>query len=215
MTILNRFENNQYREYKLLDVGCGEGHVFKSIKLPHFEIYGTDISERALEKAKLAYNEVCQMDVNSKLLYDNEKFDVIICFSLIEHLFNPEQILLELLRVGKKEGIIILGVPNGLNIFNRLSILFGDFIDWCDVAHNDKNALFSEHIRFFSKNVFFKLIELNGGIVNEFFVYFPKKPNKKNKLEFLIIKIINILKLHKLWPSLFAMSFIAVVSRKR
>ena len=70
---------------------------------------------RGCERNEISYSGIdysdCNIEVNS-LRYDDEYFDVVTCLSLIEHLREPDNLLMEGYRVLKKSGLIILLTPN-------------------------------------------------------------------------------------------------------
>jgi SAM-dependent methyltransferase len=45
------------------------------------------------------------------LKFENEKFDVVVCKAVLEHVVNPQKAISELTRVLKKDGVIWIEVP--------------------------------------------------------------------------------------------------------
>lgn len=91
---------------RTLDIGCGEkpyAHLFSCT-----EYIGIDIetTEKYHEKHKtdLFYNGV-------DLPFENNSFDSIVCFEVLEHVFEPEKIVNEMFRVLKPGGSILLTTP--------------------------------------------------------------------------------------------------------
>jgi len=73
----------------LLDVGCGTGNILKNAK-PHFkEIYGIDISSKMMEYAKQFTSNIVKHDINTPFPFNKNNFDVITCYSLLHHLYDP------------------------------------------------------------------------------------------------------------------------------
>lgn len=90
----------------MLDFGCGSKPYKKLFRVKKY--IGVDI-ENTIHNHK---NE--QIDVfykGKKLPFKNEFFDSILCSEVLEHIFNPEEILEELYRVLKKGGLGIFTVP--------------------------------------------------------------------------------------------------------
>jgi ubiquinone/menaquinone biosynthesis C-methylase UbiE len=94
-------------ESKFLDVGCADGDVtiFIADKLGIKWVYGVDIDEEALKKAKeriIAF----KVDVSKeKLPFPDETFNLCTLLSVIEHLENPDNALKEIHRVLKRGDI--------------------------------------------------------------------------------------------------------------
>jgi len=77
---------------KLLDVGCGDGSLAKALNLnKNFKLTGVDIFEQYLKKARKTglYEKLIKADVRN-LPFKEEKFDVVFCAHLIEHLTRKE-----------------------------------------------------------------------------------------------------------------------------
>jgi len=119
---------------KILDVGCGTGNVLKMIhdKYREAQLYGIDISEKMLEKAKakLQNNADLTLGDSENLPYYNSTFDVIICNDSFHHYPNPEGVLREFNRVLRDGGIFILGdcwqpaiTRNIMNVLLRLNLM--------------------------------------------------------------------------------------------
>lgn len=113
--IFQEIENK--KPHSILDVGCGRGFYLYAISLYSFpkKIYGIEINKEYIEKAK----EVCrdkrvsiQQGNVYKLPYKDKSIDCIIFSEVLEHLVNEKKALLELKRVLKPKGVIILTVPN-------------------------------------------------------------------------------------------------------
>lgn len=102
---------------RLLDIGCGNGAFLKLMKEYGWETYGVEISEDATKCAREQGLEVFRgelRDANYPLQY----FDAIVINQLLEHVHSPKNILLECNRIIKKDGILIIGVPN-FDCFDR------------------------------------------------------------------------------------------------
>lgn len=105
---------------RVLDVGCAFGYFLKLCDEYGLETYGLDISEYALEKAKtITKAKLYLHDVNDGLrIFQNEFFDLITMFDVIEHVENPYTFLIESRRVLKSGGKLIITTPN-LNAITR------------------------------------------------------------------------------------------------
>jgi len=100
----------------ILDMGCGTGVLVNKIKLdfPNAHVVGMDFSKSKIEQCKRFYNLDCFYTQN---IYEeiSEKFDIIICTEVLEHLNNPEQAIMNLLRNLNSFGKLLLTVPDGRN----------------------------------------------------------------------------------------------------
>ena len=114
---LKRMERivKKYKKYgRLLDIGCGGGDFLSKMEHNKFRLYGIDIS---IEACKIAKNKVGSSTkiINSELEYCNfpdNFFDVITLWHVLEHVENPKRALIEIKRILKNEGILIISLPN-------------------------------------------------------------------------------------------------------
>ncbi len=104
------------KKAKILDVGCGTGHIADYLSKKGFYVTGVDLSKTMLgiarKRAKKA--KFRSMDIR-KLKFRNRSFDAIISsFSLI-HLNSKEcsRALLSFSRILKKDGLLFLGLIEG------------------------------------------------------------------------------------------------------
>ncbi|WP_312636346.1 class I SAM-dependent methyltransferase [Oscillibacter sp.] len=95
-----------------LDLGCGTGTVMQAIlqSFPDKRVYGIDISENMLQKAKekLQDNAYLTLGDSEHLPYANETFDVVYCNDSFHHYPAPEKVIAEVYRVLKPTGSFII-----------------------------------------------------------------------------------------------------------
>ncbi len=108
-------QNIKLKKGKLLDIGCGGGMLTESLPYyyPHTSIYGCDVSATAIKYAKKMGSGSVTYGVikNKKLPFQNNFFDVCICFDVLEHVPNVDFFLKEVKRVLKKDGSFFVIVP--------------------------------------------------------------------------------------------------------
>ena len=108
---------------KILDVGCGKGFLIYEIKklLPGIEIHGLDISKYAIQKSKKEIKKyLIKHDISNKLPFSKSYFDLVLSINTIHNLeiFNLENAIKEIQRVGKKKLIIVESFRNEKELFN-------------------------------------------------------------------------------------------------
>lgn len=101
---------------EVLDVGCGNGVISRSLGEKGFKVQGVDVSEKAIERARQLnkYSNV-KFDVISaeQLVADGKQYHAVICSEVLEHLNNPQILLTTLRDILKDNGVLIVTVPNG------------------------------------------------------------------------------------------------------
>jgi len=109
----------------ILDIGCGDGSFIINFK-EYCEVFGVDISWRAIKRAKEAGVNAYKMNIScEKLPFENEYFDIVYLGDVIEHLINPDFTINEVSRVMKTKGFLVLSTPNLACWLNRLLLLLG------------------------------------------------------------------------------------------
>lgn len=100
-TLRNLFEFILKKEFgkKILDLGCGDGSFVRVCNENNITARGIDISD--------GINFECD-----KLPYEDDSFDIVLLYSIIEHIENPDNILCEIKRVLRKNGFVIIITHN-------------------------------------------------------------------------------------------------------
>jgi len=100
---------------KLLDVGCGDGVLSYLLAKKGAQVTGIDSSDEAIKFAKgknKKHKNINFLTASAyHLPFDNQTFDYIVSSDVIEHLANPEQMLLEMKRVWNSNGKIVITTP--------------------------------------------------------------------------------------------------------
>jgi len=133
---------------KILDLGCGDGNVTRLYAVKG-DMVGVDVSGKALTQTKKRGIKTVQHDLNIlPYPFQQGSFDVIVLTDVLEHLIDPLATLRECKRILRKNGRIIVTVPNFARLGNRFRMFLGDPID---ILHFDKYGDEVEHLHWFTK----------------------------------------------------------------
>ena len=88
----------------VLEICCATGYIGKYLKGKRdCKVWGVEMNAQAAEIARSYYQKVVVGDAANESLYDSfsEKFDVILCSNVLEHLTDPLKTLLRLKKLLK------------------------------------------------------------------------------------------------------------------
>lgn len=158
----------------VLDVGCASGNIGRILfDFKNCIVDGLEIDPEAFKIAKKtnAYRnifEVSIVDNNSKellkLINSSQKYDYIIFGDVLEHLYNPYDAIVNASKMLKKNGSILISLPN-ISHIDIISGLFNEKFNYSNLGLLDKT-----HIRFFTEKSFFDMVK-NIENNNEIFFY--------------------------------------------
>jgi len=96
---------------KALDVGCGDGELIKYlIENKTKDIRGLEISKESVQNCLSKGLSVIEGNAENDLMqFPNHSFDYVILSQTLQAFLNPDKVIKELLRVGKKA---IVTIPN-------------------------------------------------------------------------------------------------------
>ena len=103
---------------KVLDVGCGGGILSESLASTGADVTGIDQGDKVIQIAKLHANEsgvkVKYKHINIEDFYKNtdERFDVITCLEMLEHVPDPNSIINTCSKLLKPGGKIFFSTIN-------------------------------------------------------------------------------------------------------
>ncbi len=161
---------------RILDIGCAGGELAQALKARGYRVWGTDISEKALEAAMPHLEGGFQFDLTDEQ-WPAElmmlRFDVIIASEVIEHLFDPLPFIERLKSLLASGGHLIVTTPNFSFWKNRFRILFGRF------RYEKEGLLDFGHIRFFTLPTARELFERAGYRIEREHHYYPNLEHRR------------------------------------
>lgn len=158
---------------KMLEIGCGFGSFVLTARTKGLDCYAVDpdFASADVTRKRLQQNgfdpTVIVMGCGESLPFDNESFDVIVSFHVLEHVNEPAQVLEECIRALKPNGYLYIIVPN-YNFFweGHYGLiwlpLFPKRIAKIYVKMCGRSPHFLDSIRYITPNLLKSLLEKNN-----------------------------------------------------
>ena len=100
------------RTQKLLDFGTGTGYFINFMKTKGFQVHGVEISDKARKFGKESF----QLDIHHPNdIYSDSfptKFGYITFWHVLEHIYNPDEVLNRVRELMDDQGLLIVALPN-------------------------------------------------------------------------------------------------------
>ena len=108
---------------RVLDVGCGDGSLMNLlVKEKNIEVRGLELEKQNVQECIYKGLPVIQGNAETELhQFPDQSFDYVILSQTLQAFYNPDQVLKELLRIGKS---VVVSIPNFGYWKVRTSLLF-------------------------------------------------------------------------------------------
>jgi 2-polyprenyl-3-methyl-5-hydroxy-6-metoxy-1,4-benzoquinol methylase len=123
-----RTQRERITRYKqggsILDIGCSSGSFLSTLPKDAWQLHGIEMESSTAERARL--NTGAEVFVGEALdaPFPPESFDVVTCFDVLEHVYDPKRFLAKVLEWLRPGGIFCTQLPN---IASWESRLFGSY----------------------------------------------------------------------------------------
>ena len=181
---------------KVLDIACGDGLLLSALAQKGVSASGIDISEEGVKKCREKGLDVSVVDIATENLpFADGTFDTVVMLDVLEHVYAPETLLQEAVRVSKK--YIIISVPNFNSLPARLQVLRGG------VPENNRPN--KGHVYWFNYGNLVKMFDQHKLHVVDL------RTNTFFENKFLLGDLTRFLV--RMFPSLFALSFVVKLEK--
>ncbi len=142
----------------VLDIACGDGYGTALLADVAYKVEGVDLDSKTIEYASKKY---LRQNINFtigdilNIPFEDNFFDLIICFETFEHLDEHDRLLNEVKRVLKDDGILIMSTPeksvysdarNYSNKFHKKELYLNEYKDLLKNHFNYNQFLYQKFI---------------------------------------------------------------------
>jgi 2-polyprenyl-3-methyl-5-hydroxy-6-metoxy-1,4-benzoquinol methylase len=132
---------------RVLDVGCGEGGSVESLRAAGASwISGIELLPEPAGRARKLYDEVRCGDALAELPSVSGQFDTILCYDVLEHLYDPHALVSALLDVAAPGGSLHVSVPNASHVSLLRDLIVRGTFGYAPFGHRD-----ATHLRWFTR----------------------------------------------------------------
>lgn len=100
----------------VLDIACGEGYGSAALARVARSVVGVDISAEAVEHARVRYGDASNLRYEqgsaAAIPLADDSVDMVVSYETVEHLHEQEDMLAEIRRVLRPDGVLVMSSPN-------------------------------------------------------------------------------------------------------
>ena len=151
---------------RLIDIGCGGGLICEPMSQYHMKISGLDANAENIKGAKIRAerNEFDIKYIHSTVeehLKSENKYDVILCLEVIEHVANPEEFTMNVSKLLAPGGVIIFSTINRTLKAYLFAIIMAEYVlGWVPKKTHD-------YSKFIKPSEFVHMLQDTGFSMNE------------------------------------------------
>jgi 2-polyprenyl-3-methyl-5-hydroxy-6-metoxy-1,4-benzoquinol methylase len=132
---------------RVLDVGCGEGANAPALRARGAtHLTGLELDNDFAARAGERYDDVVNAPVEDEFPWQPASFDTILCYDVLEHLYDPWTALTRLRPLLKENGCIHISLPNARSKEMWTPLVLKGSFDYQPAGIRDVT-----HIRWFTK----------------------------------------------------------------
>lgn len=97
---------------RLLEIGCGDGTFLHRMKCAGWSVEGVETDPGAAQAARQKYGLAVRSGNLAQQCFPAGEFDAVTLQHVIEHVYDPEELLREAHRILKPGGVLVVVTPN-------------------------------------------------------------------------------------------------------
>ena len=148
----NIFKRISHPVDSVLEIGCSNGNLLSLLQKikPELKCTGIDMSPDALKMAEKKEVRCINISAEEYAEKSKEKYDLILAFEILEHVYDPLALVNALKELLNKDGVIYMTMPNYIAY---------DFLQVGDVY---RNIIAPSHLNYFNPSSVIRLLARGG-----------------------------------------------------
>ena len=110
---------------RAVELGCGRGEFARLLRDREFDVTAVDIDSHNVAACQALGFRAKQADLNQPLPFETDSFDLAVMLEVIEHIPLADHLVLEISRILRGDGLLLLSTPNCAWILYRIQSLLG------------------------------------------------------------------------------------------
>jgi len=165
LNVLRKIAINNSKQLEVLELGCGNGRNLAVFKEYAHDVFGIDGLQDAVNECALK-GIPAQVHNLANLINLEGKWDLIMIIDVLEHLENPQDLLMNVRSLMSDDDVLLINVPNHFTLQGRIRILFGSGID-SERFFPESPEWNYPHLRFFTHRGVKQLLKSSGFELNK------------------------------------------------
>ncbi|MBU1045043.1 MAG: methyltransferase domain-containing protein [Candidatus Omnitrophica bacterium] len=147
--VLKKMQKYQKKGKILLDVGCSTGFFLDEAQKQGWQVQGVELSIWAAKIAREKFGIKVMNSTLNQASFPANSFDMVVLHDTIEHLLCPREMLIEVRRILKPEGVVYINTPDIESLASRILKA-----KWWGINRH--------HLFYFSRKTLNRLLEATG-----------------------------------------------------
>jgi SAM-dependent methyltransferase len=197
LDLMKNFEKHVGGKGRFLDIGCGRGELVWAAKESGWDVEGMDPSKDFVEFGRKVLGVDIKVGILEEGMFPSNSFDAVALGGIIEHLYNPKELLKEVHRILKPNGWFWFDAPNEDGLYMQIGNLYMRLRgkDWVVVLAPTFSPY---HVQGFNKKSLKILMENSNFLVKEMNVFGEINQQTgtqtiRKKIEYQLAKSVNLI----------------------
>ena len=177
VSFIEAFEMSKVKKGSMLDIGCGEGFSLDFFSKKGWDVLGLDYSQDGVERhfpdqlGNLRTGDIYQQ-LDRIQNNPHEKFDLIICNNVLEHLLDPVDFVKRFKSLLSEKGMARIQVPNDNSYLQKDAVKRGLAKDLFWFAPHEHLSYFTQDsLKKIVRHCDLNVIDLLGDFPIDFFLF--------------------------------------------